>query len=64
MTTETSKKGASAGTIGLILVSIAAVAFGVLMLSDATSGVGLIALGIWFGVMARIAQAGNHYFGN
>jgi hypothetical protein len=33
-----------------------------LMLSEATMGV--VAFGIWLGVMARVAQAEDHHFGN
>ena len=44
----------------LILISILGLA-GILFLSEATSGVGVIALGILFAAWARIAQANKHH---
>jgi hypothetical protein len=45
----------------LILFSFGAMAFGVLNVSEATLGVFLAAVGCWFAILARIAQADHHH---
>ena len=47
------------GVVGVLfwVASIAAVGFGVLSLTEATWGVGLIAGGCYLGILSRIAQA-------
>ncbi len=44
----------------LIAVGLLSATAGVVFLSDATIGVGLIALACFAGILARIAQAGWH----
>ena len=44
----------------LVIISILLVIVGGLSLSQATTGVGLICIGIAFGVWARINQAAEH----
>lgn len=44
----------------LSLVALVAGAIGVLLLTQATMGVGIIALGCLAGILARIIQAGDH----
>ena len=44
----------------LVVIAILAVAIGVLSLSQATMGVGVIAIGCFIGILARIAQASEH----
>lgn len=44
----------------LVVIAILAVAIGVLSLSQATMGVGIIAIGCFIGILARIAQASEH----
>lgn len=44
----------------LVLIALVLAGFGVLMLSSATSGVGLIGLACFTGILARIVQAGRH----
>ena len=61
--TEVRKRGAGGFTVLLLIGSTAAAFFGMLLLSEATMGVGVIAFGIWLGIMARVSQAGDHYFG-
>ncbi len=41
----------------LVVIAILAVAIGVLSLSQATMGVGIIAIGCFIGILARIARA-------
>lgn len=53
-------KGVGWATISLTLLSIPCAFLGVLQLSDATVGVGLIAVGCYFAILARMAQAGDH----
>lgn len=43
-------------TIGLIVISVLAVGLGFFSLSEATMGVGIIAIGAILGVYARLAQ--------
>lgn len=45
----------------LLLAALVSAGAGVLFLSNATSGVGLICVGCLFGVWARILQAGVHH---
>jgi hypothetical protein len=40
-----------------LLVSLGIVGLGFLLASQATSGVGIIAIGIWLAIIGRIAQA-------
>lgn len=61
---QATKKGASGFTVMLLVISTAVAGFGLLLLSNATAGVGVLAFGVWLGVMARISQAGDHYYGN
>jgi len=44
----------------LMIISVILVLVGGLMLSQATTGVGLICIGIAFGVWCRINQAAEH----
>ena len=44
----------------LVFLAIIAGIIGFFLLSQATMGVGVIALGCLFGIMARLAQAGSH----
>ncbi len=44
----------------LVIISIVLVAAGGLMLTQATLGVGLVCIGIAFGVWCRINQAAEH----
>ncbi|WP_158070188.1 hypothetical protein [Xanthomonas campestris] len=44
----------------LVVIAILAVAIGVLSLSQATMGVGVIAIGCFIGILARLAQAAEH----
>ncbi|MBA4383460.1 MAG: hypothetical protein C0410_01870 [Anaerolinea sp.] len=46
--------------IFLTIVSLIFGVIGFLNLSEATTGVGLIAIGCLFGIVARIAQASKH----
>ena len=48
-------------TILLILFGVVLVGLGVLMLSEATRGVGLISAGCFLAIWARILQAGAHH---
>ncbi len=45
----------------LIMCALVAAAIGVLALTDATVGVGIIGLSCLLGILARIAQAKHHY---
>ncbi|WP_208588000.1 hypothetical protein [Xanthomonas fragariae] len=45
----------------LVIISILAVAIGVLSLSQATMGVGVIAIGCFIAILARLAQASEHH---
>jgi hypothetical protein len=56
------KKGAGGWTVVLLIVSTCAALGGLLSLSEATMGVGLIAFGCWLAILGRITQAGDHYF--
>jgi amino acid transporter len=47
--------------IALVLISILLSLAGVVMLSNATAGVGIIALAILVAIYARIAQAADHH---
>lgn len=51
-------------TMIALLFGFLLMAFGVLMLSEATRGVGLICAGCFLGVWARILQAGAHHHDN
>ncbi|CAD7374577.1 hypothetical protein [Xanthomonas arboricola] len=44
----------------LVVIAILAVAIGVLSLSQATMGVGVIAIGCFIGILASLAQASEH----
>lgn len=44
-----------------VLLSLLMAGLGTLGLNQATGGVGLICLGCWFGIMARLYQASNHH---
>ena len=44
----------------LIAIALLVAAVGVLFLSEATSGVGMIAFACLLGIIARIAQASDH----
>lgn len=44
----------------LVVIAILAVTIGVLSLSQATMGVGIIAIGCFIGILARLAQASEH----
>jgi hypothetical protein len=45
----------------LMILGILAVAFGALSLSEATMGVGIIAIGCFLAILARLAQAEAHH---
>lgn len=45
----------------LVAVSLLLALFGFVMLTQATNGVGAVALGCFFGILARIAQASAHH---
>lgn len=45
----------------LVLIAIAVVAFGVMSLSQATLGVGIIAIGCFIAILARLAQAAEQH---
>jgi hypothetical protein len=45
----------------LIILAIVAVGIGFLELSQATMGVGILAIGCLMGILARIAQASAHH---
>jgi len=45
----------------LVVLSILAVAVGFIFLSEATTGVGIIAIGGVLGILARIAQASRYH---
>lgn len=47
-------------TVLLVIAALVAVAIGVLALTQATLGIGLIAIGCFLGILARIAQASEH----
>lgn len=44
-----------------LLASLVAVFFGITSVSQATLGVGIVAVGIWLAVIGRIAQASAHH---
>jgi hypothetical protein len=44
-----------------LALSVAVVALGALSVTKATLGVALIAAGIWFAILARLAQASNQH---
>lgn len=44
-----------------VILAICIVGFGALSLSQATAGVGIIAIGCFFGILARLAQASAHH---
>jgi hypothetical protein len=44
----------------LIVLSVAVLLYGVLSLSEATLGVGLICIACYLGIMARITQASDY----
>lgn len=44
----------------LVVIALLTVAIGVLSLSQATMGVGVIAIGCFIGILARLAQASEH----
>ena len=46
--------------IVLVVSSVIVVTAGVFYLTEATMGVGFVALGCYFGILARIAQASSH----
>lgn len=48
-------------TVLLVLAGCGAVGLGLLFLSEATTGVGLIAAGCFLAIIARIAQASSHH---
>ena len=48
-------------TVLLVLCSVLIVALGGLLLSQATTGVGVICIGIALAIWARLAQAAEHY---
>lgn len=48
-------------TILLLLPAVLLAIAGVLLLSQATTGVGVLCLALFFAVCARIAQAGAHH---
>lgn len=45
----------------LIVIGIIAIIIGIFTLTNATMGAGVIAIGCFFGILARIAQAGRHH---
>lgn len=47
--------------IVFILAAILAASVGIFLLSEATMGVGILALACFFGILARIAQADAHH---
>ncbi|MGS0516354.1 hypothetical protein ACQR5T_20955 [Xanthomonas oryzae pv. oryzicola] len=47
-------------SVALVVIAILAVAIGVLSLSQATMGVGVIAIGCFIAILARLAQASEH----
>lgn len=51
-------------TVLLVIIAILAVVFGVLSLSQATMGVGIIAIGCFIAILARLAQAAEHHQSN
>lgn len=54
------RKGGRSMTAVLVVISVVAALAGGAMLSQATQGVGVICIGVAFGVWARIAQAAAH----
>lgn len=53
--------GVPTSTTVLLILAIIAGVIGVLMLSEATSGVGLVCLGCLLAVLGRILQASEHH---
>ncbi|WP_155292130.1 hypothetical protein [Xanthomonas vasicola] len=47
-------------SVALVVIAVFAVAIGVLSLSQATMGVGVIAIGCFIAILARLAQASEH----
>lgn len=56
-------KGVGWGTITLVVLSVILAGAGFVNLSEATLGVGGIALACWFAILARMSQAGDHRLG-
>lgn len=54
-------EGVRPATVLLVLVGAGAVGLGLLFLSEATTGIGLIAAGCFLAIVARIAQASSHH---
>lgn len=52
---------AGAVAVLLVVVSILLVSWGIDSLSKATLGVGIICLGVFVAILARIAQAASHH---
>jgi len=59
---STPKKGAGGFTVLLLVGSTAAALLGLVTLSEATMGIGVIAFACWLAIMGRISQAGDQYF--
>jgi hypothetical protein len=49
------------GTIALVVLSLLLAVLGLVLMSQATAGVGIIAFGCLVAILARIAQAGRHH---
>lgn len=45
----------------LVIIAILAVGYGLLSLSQATLGVGMIAIGCFVAILARLVQAAEHH---
>src|SRR5688572_28978235 len=54
-------KGAAMVTFFLVVVALLAVLWGLLTLTQATQGVGAIAIACFLVILARLAQAGDHH---
>lgn len=57
---DTEPSGAAVGTGLLVVAGIAAAGLGLLSLSQATSGVGLLCAACFLGMLARLVQARGH----
>lgn len=47
--------------VAFVIISIIGAGIGFLLLSEATLGVGVIALSIWVAILARLGQAAEHH---
>ena len=51
-------------TVFLVVISLLVVVIGALSLSKATMGVGMIAIGCFIAILARLAQAADQHHAN